>query len=55
LKNFEIPDDIREDPLKIYNFQPKENTSEKDKITEGVSDLRSKMAQNGGKLTAEDF
>ena len=55
LKNMDIPDDIREDALKIYNFQPKENTSQDNKVTEGVSDLRAKMAQNGGKLTADDF
>lgn len=55
LQNFDIPNDIKDDPLKLYNFQQKENSSKEDRVTEGVSDLRSKMAQNGGKLTAEDF
>jgi len=55
LKNLDIPDDIREDPLKVYNFQPREDGNKENKVTEGVSDLRAKMAQKGGKLTAEDF
>jgi len=55
LKNLDIPDDIREDAVKIYNFQPKEDRAQGDKVKEGVSDLRAKMAQKGGKLTAEDF
>ena len=55
LKNMDMPDDVRQDALKIYNFKEKENTSQDDKVTEGVSDLRAKMAQKGGKLTAEDF
>jgi len=55
LKNLDIPDDIREDPLKVYNFQPREDGNKEDKVKEGVSDLRAKMAQRGGKLTAEDF
>ena len=55
LQNLDIPDDIKEDALKLYNYNQKENSSPDDKVTEGVSDLRAKMAQNGGKLTAEDF
>jgi hypothetical protein len=55
LQNLDIPDDIKDDALKLYNFSQKENSSREDKVTEGVSDLRAKMAQNGGKLTAEDF
>jgi len=55
LQNYDIPDDVKEDALKLYNFQQKEDSSKEDKVTEGVSDLRAKMAQNGGKLTAEDF
>tara|TARA_A200000159_G_C7250573_1_gene308584 strand:+ start:77 stop:934 length:858 start_codon:yes stop_codon:yes gene_type:complete len=55
LKNLDIPDDIREDAVKVYNFQPKEDGAKEDKVTEGVSDLRAKMAQRGGKLTADDF
>tara|TARA_B100001093_G_scaffold236738_1_gene226838 strand:- start:20720 stop:21577 length:858 start_codon:yes stop_codon:yes gene_type:complete len=55
LKNLDIPDDIREDAVKVYNFQPREDGAKGDKVTEGVSDLRAKMAQRGGKLTADDF
>ena len=55
LQNLDIPDDIKDDALKLYNFSQKENSSREDKVTEGVSDLRAKMSQNGGKLTAEDF
>ncbi len=55
LKNLDIPDDIREDAVKVYNFQPKEDGAKGDKVTEGVSDLRAKMSQKGGKLTADDF
>ncbi len=55
LKNLDIPDDIREDAVKVYNFRPKEDGDKGDKVTEGVSDLRAKMSQKGGKLTADDF
>lgn len=55
LKNLDMPDEIREDPLKVYNFKPKEESPTDNKVIEGVSDLRAKMAQKGGKLTAEDF
>lgn len=55
LKNMDMPDNITDDPVKIYNFKPKENQSNDDKTTHGVSDLRDKMAKSGGKLTAEDF
>lgn len=55
LQNLDIPDDIKDDALKLYNYSQKEHSSKEDKVTEGVSDLRAKMAQNGGKLTAEDF
>ena len=55
LKNHDVPDDVREDPLKLYNFSPKDNDNSDNKVTHGVSDLRAKMAEKGGKLTAEDF
>ena len=54
LRNCEMSDDIKQDPIKIYNFNP--NTEEKESnVIHGVSDLRSKIAKNGGKLGAEDF
>ena len=55
LKNHDVPYDVREDPLKLYNFSPKDNDNSDNKVTHGVSDLRAKMAEKGGKLTAEDF
>ena len=55
LKNLDIPDEIRQDALKVYNFKEKKEGSSDNKVTEGVSDLRAKMAEKGGKLTAEDF
>jgi hypothetical protein len=54
LRNCEMSDEIKQDPIKIYNFNP--NTEEKESnVIHGVSDLRSKIAKNGGKLGAEDF
>lgn len=55
VRNLDMPDDVREDALKVYNFTPKEEDPSKEKVTHGVSDLREKMSQKGGKLTAEDF
>lgn len=54
LRNCEMSDEIKQDAVKIYNFNP--DTEEKESgVIHGVSDLRSKMAKNGGKLGAEDF
>jgi len=55
LKNLDMPDDVKEDPLKIYKFKPSEKQEESDSVVHGVEDLRQKMAKNGGKLTAKDF
>lgn len=55
LKNYDVPDDIREDAVKLYSFSPKKETSGDNQVTHGVADLRQKMAEKGGKLTAEDF
>lgn len=55
LKSYEVPDDVREDPLKLYKYTPREDGGPENKVTHGVSDLRAKMAEKGGKLTAEDF
>ncbi len=55
VRNLDMPDDVREDALKVYDFTPKEEDPSKEKVTHGVSDLREKMSQKGGKLTAEDF
>lgn len=53
LKNYEIPDDIRLDPVKIFRYTEDKNKPKK--VSEGVDDLREKMARNNGKLTAEDL
>lgn len=53
LKSMQIPDDIKVDAIKLYNFT--EKTGETSKVSEGVDDLRKKMIQNKGKLTAEDL
>jgi hypothetical protein len=57
LKNYDMPDHVANDPIKIYKYTPKEDnaSSGDNKVTHGLSDLREKMAQKQGKLTAEDF
>tara|TARA_B100000519_G_scaffold149783_1_gene130598 strand:+ start:7222 stop:8100 length:879 start_codon:yes stop_codon:yes gene_type:complete len=53
MKNTKIPDEIYGDPLKMLEYEEKE---EKDsKVSHGVGDLKAKMAMRGGKLKAEDF
>ena len=54
LRNIEIPEEIRQDPLKIYNFNPDQSDKKGSKTTHGVEDMRSAM-QNNGKLSAEDL
>lgn len=53
LKNIEMPDDIKQDPIKIIKFKPSENKSAK--TTEGIEDIRQKLSANNGKLKAEDL
>ena len=57
LKNYDIPNSILEDPLAICKYKPKEENSGHagNVVTHGMDDLRAKMAEKGGKLTAEDF
>ena len=53
MKNTKIPDEIYGDPVKMLEYEEKE---EKDsKVSHGVGDLKAKMAMRGGKLKAEDF
>lgn len=57
LKNYDMPDSIVQDPLAICKYKPKKEDSggSENKVTHGMDDLRAKMAEKGGKLTAEDF
>lgn len=55
LKNYNVPDDVREDPIKLYKYSEKDQSHDGSKVTHGIDDLRAKMAEKGGKLTAEDF
>ena len=48
-----MPDDIKDDPLKIIKYvEPKTTDSD---TTEGIEDIKSKMAKRGGTLKAEDL
>jgi len=53
LKNLEIPDEIKDDPVKVYEFKPNTENEGK-KVTHGVEDLKASMKQKG-KLTPEDL
>lgn len=53
LKNVDMPDDVKRDPIKILKYS--QSTEDDSKKTEGVEDLREKMAKRGGKLKAEDL
>lgn len=55
LKNYNVPDGVREDPIKLYKYSEKEQSNDGSRVTHGIDDLRAKMAEKGGKLTAEDF
>jgi hypothetical protein len=53
LKNVDMPDDIKDDPLKIIKYvEPK--TTDPD-TTEGIEDIKAKMSKRGGSLKAEDL
>lgn len=54
LENLSVPDEVRKDPMLLIKFK-KEDDSEKKNQTEGVEDIRKKMAKRGGKLKAEDL
>ena len=53
-KNVSIPDEILDDPVKIFDYIEKDRSSDS-KTTYGIEDLREKSAANGGSLKAEDF
>jgi len=53
LKNLDMPDEVRSDPLKIFDFNPDAKNKES-KVTHGVDDLKNAL-KNKGKITAEDL
>tara|TARA_B110000495_G_C22950918_1_gene556855 strand:- start:61 stop:927 length:867 start_codon:yes stop_codon:yes gene_type:complete len=55
LKNMDIPASIREDPVKIYKYQGQAEQKTGENVVHGVEDLKQKMKQKDGKLSAEDF
>lgn len=55
LKNMDIPDSIREDPVKIYKYRGQAEQKTGENVVHGVGDLKEKMKQKDGKLSAEDF
>lgn len=54
LKNMNVPEEVRRDAMLLIDFN-KEEESQSEKKTEGVEDLRKKMAKRGGKLKAGDL
>ncbi len=53
IKNVSIPDEISDDPIKILEYEEKEE--KESKVSHGVGDLKRKVAARGGELKAEDF
>jgi len=53
LKNVDMPDSVREDPMKIIKYSRSEDKDRN--TTEGIEDIKKKMANNEGKLKAEDL
>lgn len=53
MKNVKIPDEISNDPLKILEYEEKEETD--NKVSHGIDDLKARMKARGGELKAEDF
>jgi hypothetical protein len=53
MKNTTYPESIEGDPVKMFDF--KETETKNGKKTEGIDDLKEKMAKNKGKLTAADL
>tara|TARA_R110001632_G_scaffold122720_10_gene235440 strand:+ start:3153 stop:4022 length:870 start_codon:yes stop_codon:yes gene_type:complete len=53
MKNTTFPDSVFGNPVKMFDY--KESTKVEGKKSEGISDIKEKMAKNGGKLKAEDL
>ena len=53
LKNTKIQDEISGDPVKIFEYEEKEEKEAN--VTHGIDDLKAKSKVRGGNLKAEDF
>jgi len=53
IKNTRIPEEIYGDPVRMMDYEEKEETDSK--VSHGLDDLRQKSQARGGKLKAEDF
>jgi len=53
IKNTSIPDEIASDPIRIMDYEEKDDAAAK--VSHGTDDLKLKMNARGGKLKAEDF
>ena len=53
MKNTRMPNEIYGDPVKMFEYEEKEETDSK--VSHGVDDLKMKAKARGGKLKAEDF
>tara|TARA_R110000765_G_scaffold304682_1_gene398606 strand:- start:83 stop:952 length:870 start_codon:yes stop_codon:yes gene_type:complete len=54
MKNTQIPDEIYGDPVKMFNYEEKNEGGDK-KVSHGADDLKKKMKARGGELKPEDF
>jgi len=53
LKNVDMPDEVKSDPVKIFDFNANSKNKES-KVSHGVDDLKNTL-KNKGKITAEDL
>ena len=53
MKNVKMPEEVYGDPVKMFEYEEKEETDSK--VSHGVDDLKMKVKARGGKLKAEDF
>lgn len=53
IKNTRIPEEIYGDPVRMMNYEEKEEVDSK--VSHGLDDLRQKSQARGGELKAEDF
>lgn len=53
MKNIQMPDDVMQDPMKIFHYSQQEGKTGA-KVSHGIEDLKNK-AKNKGSIKAEDF
>jgi hypothetical protein len=53
MRNVRIPDEIAGDPIKIYEYEEKQDGEKT--VSHGIDDLKAKSKVRGGKLKPEDF